>query len=95
MLLDNTVYFFCYNVTVKKHVDFFRAKMYMSIHLNFVVYLIQIFKLMKWHNKYYLMPILLLFFCFPDLMINSSKKKLTDCKTYVSNLLFIYLLFHQ
>lgn len=58
--------------------------MYMPVYLNFIVYLIQMFDLIKWHNKYSLMPILIIFFIFRNYFV---KKKVTDCKTYVSNLL--------
>lgn len=57
--------------------------MYVPVYLNFIIYLIQMFDLIKWHNKNFLMPVII-FFIFRNYFV---KKKLTNCKTYVSNLL--------
>lgn len=71
---------------IEKYVDILGAKMYMPVYVNFVVYLIQMFKSMKWHNKYFLM-LIFIYFWFPESTTTLSKKKFTNCKTYVSNLL--------
>jgi len=54
--------FFCYNLTIGKHVDILKTKMFVPVYINFVVYLMQMFKSIKWHNKYFLVPILNIFF---------------------------------
>lgn len=64
----------------------FENDIYMPVYINFIVCLIQMFKSMKWLNKYFLIAILILVF-FPELKISPSKKKFINCEAYVSNLL--------